>query len=416
MALVVVGIVVAFSIIGGLQIYQEKKRITAEIQRSGQERAALISVAVTNLIVGFDYTNLESLAERIVNQQDVQQIVIRNQQGRAMVARNSAAFRNADVLLPVTSAVFFSGEPIGKVELLLSLERLEREIDLMTSSILLQQLFFGVFLGLLIYLGTSLVIVSPISRFRALMHSIISSPGEASPQRLEISSRDEIGELARIFNDMNLRVYETQQRLRDKISLADSELIATNAELRARTAELENTFALLKKLAATDSLTSLYNRRHFDDCLAAAFSRTQRYREPLSMLLLDLDSLKQINDDRGHGAGDHILRELGALIKSRTREIDTAARLGGDEFAMLLYRTNRAEAKNLADKLLTLVRKHLFVYNSSEVPVTISIGIAELEGALTDTELLYNAADQALYEAKRRGRNQVVVYPVQEEA
>lgn len=411
-ALVVTGIVIAFSIIGGFRIYQEKQRITTEIQRSGQERAALISEAVTNLVIGYDYSNLESLAERIVKQRDIQQIVIRNHRGKAMVTRNSSVLQAADGL-PFTAIVTFSGEPIGKVELLLSLQRLEQEIDAMIRSIFLEQLFFGFFLGLLIYLGTSQVIIRPISRFRTLMHNIISSPAEESPKKLDIPSRDEIGELARIFNDMNQRVYEIQQRLRDKISLADTELIATNEQLMARSTELENAFALVEKLAITDSLTSLFNRRHFDDCLAAAFSRTQRYQEPLCLILLDADHFKHVNDSLGHAAGDCVLQELGKLIRSRTRETDTAARLGGDEFALLLYHTNKIEAKNLAGDLLALTREHQFVCNGSSIPVTLSIGIAHLEAELNDIEALYAAADRALYEAKRRGRNQLVVHPFQ---
>jgi len=409
-ALVVTGIVVAFSIIGGFRIYQEKQRITAEIQRSGQERAALISEAVANLIIGYDYSNLESLAERIVKQQDVQQIVVRNNRGKAMVSRNRPALEAVDGL-PFAAVVTFSGEPVGKVELLLSLQRLEQEIDAMIRNILLEQLFFGFFLGLLIYLGASQVIVRPISRFRTLMHSIISSPGEEFPQKLDISSRDEIGELARIFNDMNQRVYEIQRRLRDKISLADTELIATNEQLTARSTELEKAFILVEKIATTDSLTLLHNRRHFDACLAAAFSRTQRHQEPLCLILLDVDHFKHVNDRLGHAVGDYVLQELGNLIKSRTRETDTAARLGGDEFALLLYHTNKIEAKTLAESLLTLTREHQFTCNGNNIPVTLSIGIAHLEAELNDIKALYAAADHALYEAKHRGRNQLVVHP-----
>ena len=414
-ALVVTGIVVAFSIIGGFRIYQEKQRIATEIQRSGQERAALISEAVANLIIGYDYSNLESLAERIVKQQDVQQIVIRNREGKAMVTRNSSVLRTVDGL-PLTSIVTFSGAPIGQVELLLSLQRLEQEINAMVRSILLEQLFFGFFLGLLIYLGASQVIVEPISHFRTHMHSIISSPDEEFPKKLDISSRDEIGELARIFNDMNQRVYEIQRRLRDKISLADTELIATNEQLMTRSTELEDAFALMEKLAITDSLTLLYNRRHFDDCLAAAFSRAQRHQEPVCLILLDVDHFKHVNDSLGHAAGDYVLQELGRLIKSRIRETDTAARPGGDEFALLLYHTDKVGAKNLADDLLLLTRVHQFVFNGSNITATFSIGIALLETELNDVKALYAAADSALYEAKRRGRNQLVVYPFQNEA
>ena len=131
------------------------------------------------------------------------------------------------------------------------------------------------------------------------------------------------------------------------------------------------------------------------------------------MILLDVDHFKRVNDSMGHAAGDCVLQELGKLIRSRTRETDTAARLGGDEFALLLYHTNKTEAMKLADDLLTLIREHPFVCNGNNIPVTLSIGIAHLEAELNDIEALYAAADHALYEAKHRGRNQLVVHPFQ---
>jgi diguanylate cyclase (GGDEF)-like protein len=129
------------------------------------------------------------------------------------------------------------------------------------------------------------------------------------------------------------------------------------------------------------------------------------------MILVDVDNFKQINDQYGHGVGDYVLQELAKLFKARTRDSDICARLGGDEFAFLLYRADTEETLALSQDLLRIVREHPFVADGANLVVMLSIGIAQLSPDISGTEALYGAADKALYEAKRRGRNQAVVYP-----
>jgi len=168
---------------------------------------------------------------------------------------------------------------------------------------------------------------------------------------------------------------------------------------------------LVEKLAVTDSLTELRNRRYFDDHLAAAFARAQRFDEPLCLLLADVDHFKEINDTFGHAAGDAVLQALAAAFRARMRNTDVAARLGGDEFAFLLHHTTVAEARVLAEDLLALAKNVRVSFEGKPLVVSLSIGVACTEGLTHSVEALYGAADEALYEAKRRGRDQVVCYP-----
>ncbi|MHB1291560.1 MAG: GGDEF domain-containing protein, partial [Sulfuricella sp.] len=181
--------------------------------------------------------------------------------------------------------------------------------------------------------------------------------------------------------------------------------------LKARTEELEKALAQVEHLAKTDSLTELPNRRHFDNFLTTTIPRAVRFGEPVCMILVDVDNFKQINDRYGHGAGDYVLQELAKLFKARTRETDICARLGGDEFAFLLYHTGTEEALTLSQDMLRIVREHPFVADDAKLNVMLSIGIAQLSPDIPGAEALYGTADKALYEAKRRGRSQVVVYP-----
>jgi diguanylate cyclase (GGDEF)-like protein len=164
----------------------------------------------------------------------------------------------------------------------------------------------------------------------------------------------------------------------------------------------------LAHLATTDPLTGLYNPRAFHDQLRQELRRTARYREPLSLLLMDLDGLKRVNDQFGHEAGDVALRSVAEAIGSGLREIDLGARIGGDEFAVLAPRTDAKAAVALAERLRALVAK---AGNGRESRrTTISIGIASVSpstGAPPTAASLMAAADTALYAAKRAGGNRV---------
>ena len=409
--IVVVGIVAGFVLLGAARLFVAKYEIAEDVDRSGRERIALIAEALSNLIVGYDYSNMESLAERIVKLQDVQQITIRNLAGKIMVTRNSEDFNPAVKKQRFETPVIFSGEPVGSVELQISLERHEQTIRATYRNIVLGLSFFAIFLGVLLYVVTSKAIIKPIGHFRDLMNGILNDPSGLTQRKLNISSRDEIGELASIFNSMNDKVHDYQRRLQEKYILADSTLLMTNEQLKARTDELEKALVQVEHLATTDSLTDLPNRRHFDNFLAATIPRAIRFNEPVCMILADVDNFKEINDHYGHGIGDYVLQELAKLFKSRTREIDICARLGGDEFAFLLYRTDAEEALALSEDLLHIVREHPFVAGDVPLQVMLSLGIAQLSSDIPGAESLYVAADKALYEAKRRGRSQIVVYP-----
>ena len=415
--LTIAGIVTAFTIIGGFRVVAEKQRITDDMRRSGQEHVELIAEAVANLLVGYDYSNMESLAERMVQQQDVQHLIIRDRNNKVMVSRNRPSLPD-QATLSFEAPVLFNSETVGKVDLEVSLSRMEAEIAKTYREIVLEQVFFGLFIGLLIFFGTSRVIVKPISQLNHHMQELLNSRDATTAKALELNSRDELGDLSRIFNSLNQKVFEAQQRLREKIDLAGTALMKTNEQLQQRSQELENrthdlekALALVEKLAVTDSLTDLRNRRYFDDNLAAAFARSQRFSESICLILLDVDHFKHINDTYGHAAGDTVLQSLARAFRTRTRETDIVARLGGDEFAFLLYRTALPDGEIFANSLLKMATEQLFHFHEQEVRIGLSIGIACNQDNIHSIEALYGAADEALYEAKRRGRNRAVCFP-----
>jgi diguanylate cyclase (GGDEF)-like protein len=163
----------------------------------------------------------------------------------------------------------------------------------------------------------------------------------------------------------------------------------------------------LRRQACLDALTGLANRRHFRDLGAAEFLRAQRYGRDLSLILLDFDDFKQLNDRYGHPCGDKVLAETSARLQQRLRRQDLLGRWGGDEFAVLLPETCLARASVLAHALRTTVANHAYRYQRKSFEVTISLGVATQSTQHRVFADLIASTDEQLLRAKRLGRNRV---------
>jgi two-component system, cell cycle response regulator len=171
-------------------------------------------------------------------------------------------------------------------------------------------------------------------------------------------------------------------------------------ELRLRNAELE-------VVSRTDALTGLWNRRHAEEQLLAAASAARRHASPLSVLMIDIDHFKRVNDECGHAAGDAVLAEIAARIRRTTRIEDVAARWGGEEFLTMLPLTEADGAWELGERIRTHVAAEPFTVGDDTIEVTASVGCATAEPG-EGSDALVARADQALYEAKARGRNRTL--------
>lgn len=163
----------------------------------------------------------------------------------------------------------------------------------------------------------------------------------------------------------------------------------------------------LEELSETDALTSLPNRRALQRRLTDDLRRATRYASAVSLLLIDVDGLKRINDSEGHAAGDHVIRHVADAITDTLRNADLGARWGGDEFAIVMPNTSASAARRLAERLTTRIAQRS---SADPHPVTISIGLATFDpatSAAATAEQLARDADEALYAAKRAGRNRI---------
>ncbi|MFU2208296.1 GGDEF domain-containing protein [Solidesulfovibrio sp. C21] len=167
-------------------------------------------------------------------------------------------------------------------------------------------------------------------------------------------------------------------------------------------------FSQVKIRADHDGLTRIHNRRAFDERLVEELRRHQRYHHPLSLLMLDIDHFKTINDRFGHLVGDHVLREVGRLLSDTLRSTDFTARYGGEEFTVILPQTAEEPSRVLAERLRGVIEEARFNHDGQDFSITVSIGAATMvPGSLTKRKELLEKADKALYQAKKLGRNQV---------
>ncbi len=305
-----------------------------------------------------------------------------------------------------------SKEVLGELEIVANGEelqaRMRREIGAIFVAQLLQSLLLA---GVVMWLFNR----SVTRHVRHIaMHLGQLSPGSLTRKLHLVAKkppRDELDQLAAGVNELQDRLaahlerqegYELEMaRHRDRLAELVSE----------RTRELEIANRKLEELSRHDELTSLPNRRHFEECRDVEFRRARRSRQPLALLICDIDYFKRFNDAYGHLAGDECLRAVAAKIAvCFQRAGDVAARVGGEEFAVLLPGATAGEAAERAEHMRRQVMALALPHRSSDVApvVTLSIGIAELDDAMADFEALYRRADEALYRAKNSGRNRAI--------
>lgn len=166
----------------------------------------------------------------------------------------------------------------------------------------------------------------------------------------------------------------------------------------------------LLRLAATDPLTGALNRREFTALAEQESLRSHRYGRPLSIMMLDLDHFKRMNDAYGHAAGDMALQRFTALCCNTLRNVDIFGRWGGEEFVALLPETDAEGAAVIAERLRKVVNENVLLYNDNQIHMTVSIGIAQYRAGETSVDAPLGRADSAVYDAKKAGRNRISVY------
>jgi diguanylate cyclase (GGDEF)-like protein len=235
--------------------------------------------------------------------------------------------------------------------------------------------------------GIGLSLVHPLDRLVGGADRVAS--GDLTV-KLPVAHRDELGKLTERFNEMTAQLRTN----REELDAAHETLLYKNAEL--------------EELSVTDALTGLHNRRYLMDTLEREFGQRARSGRVFSLLMADLDHFKRINDSFGHPAGDAVLMYAARVFREEIRSVDLAARFGGEEFTLLLVDSDLESSKAVAERIRERIAASGIAFDGQSIPVTISIGLAQVANDPHDTPAeLISRADAALYAAKNGGRNRV---------
>lgn len=226
---------------------------------------------------------------------------------------------------------------------------------------------------------------------------------------------DFMGEFSESFNGMVRDLDQTHSDLTKEIEIhkqTQKNLQHAKEKTEKLAQELKDSNKQLKEMAYRDGLTGLYNHRYFKDLIAHELNRSERYKNPLSIIMLDLDHFKKINDGFGHPVGDIVLKEVSKAIQNSIRSCDIAARYGGEEFIVVLPETQLEKAMVVAERLRKTVEGLPITANNSSINVTISGGLTSYIATKSkkETSDIISEADNALYHAKKNGRNRIIVY------
>jgi diguanylate cyclase (GGDEF)-like protein len=247
-------------------------------------------------------------------------------------------------------------------------------------------------MGTLLFLGLDRLVVKPVRTLQGAVRRM--GEGHLSTRVPQLRG-SELGELTDVINRMAAALQHERENLEKAV--AD------------RTRELQEANARLERLAVTDGLTGVFNHRRFQEQLQGELLRSERHNRPMAVLMVDVDFFKKVNDAMGHPAGDELLRRLAEVLSRDLRQTDMIARYGGEEFGVILPETTKSEAMQVAERMRQAVENRINTPESSwPTRVTVSIGVATFPEDGRTGEQVLTAADQAMYVAKRAGRNRVI--------
>ncbi|HEC17999.1 MAG TPA: diguanylate cyclase [Gammaproteobacteria bacterium] len=401
-------LLVALSVSGWMALREEKANLLKEIDQRGSYIGRFVAKALAYSVVGYDYHTIQLLLDELTAAQEIDYAKVTNAKGNTMGESGSAALdidteqAAKEGLVMFTHDIRIDNERVGTLYLGLSTAHIMERLENQKFALLKRESLIILLIALGEFLALSYIIIRPVGKITDFLRRNVDDDGLLVSD-IPMVSNDEFGQLAQQFNTLGNQLNEANKKLQSKIESADRRLLETNQQLK----QLNDEFKLL---SITDPLTGLFNRRHFDEIMETEVGLSNRHGDPNSILLIDIDHFKGINDTYGHYVGDLVLKSMTKLLQDNLRHTDAICRIGGEEFAVLCKRADKAGAMEIAEKLRSVVEATpMAPETDDELMITISVGVASVpyNAKNVSPKQLYKDVDTAMYYSKNNGRNRV---------
>ncbi len=380
--------------------------ILQETDRRGQEISHFMARTLAYSVIAYDYHTVELLLKDLAAHDDVVYAKVASPRGNTMGEFGAGNIDRAGVTT-FRKDIQLNNETVGQLSLGLSTDRITAAIERQKQESILRQLLviFSVLAVELVAL--SYIIIRPLNLMSRAMHE---PAADGVAPNLPVASQDEFGEIATQFNALHARLNEAHAKLQSRVEHADQALARAYEQLAAQADALKRKNVDLELLSITDPLTGLYNKRYFEKLMENEIENCVSLSQICSIVLIDLDHFKKLNEQYGHKVGDSVLREVARLLALRTRKTDVLCRFGGDEFFLLCRQATMANAMNVADQLHEAITREPLLVGGQAISAGLSIGIATIPSPhpIRTAGEFFECADAALRRSKQIGRNTVV--------
>lgn len=410
--LVLVAVLLVAMIIGSwVTLREEKTQVLAEVNQRGSDISRFVAKSLSFTVVGYDYHGIQLLLDEIVSSNDISYARVISAKGNTMGESGTLPATTEDQGTVIfKEPIRFENQTVGSLVLGLETTTTIKRLESYNLHLLIRRTIAILLVAIAEFFALSALIIRPLRTISDSLAKGLDNEGKLV-EDIPVTSQDELGHLASQFRSLHDQLNRTNLALQTKIESADQKLVESNARLKLQSEELIKINEEFRKLAITDSLTGLYNRRYFERAMQDELALSQRHGDHHCVLLIDIDFFKNINDTYGHLEGDRVLQNFSMSLKEQLRATDILCRMGGEEFVVLCKRINKEDVIKIAEKFRKNIEKIVFRFGSDIVRITVSIGASVFPKGPDDSiDEIVNEADEALYYCKRNGRNRVALF------
>ena len=397
----------ALTVSGWFALQEEKENVLKEVQKRGSDISRFVAKSLVYSVIGYDYHTIDLLLKEITLSEDVGYSKVVNLKGNTMAEAGTLIENDTDKMVIFNEKLILNDEVVGNLTLGFSTVKTMEHIDERTKILIKREAFIILLIAIGEIFALSYIIIKPVTIISNSLNE--RDDKNAILGKIPLESKDEFGELAKQFNELSENLNVANAELQSRVDYADNQLIKTNNLLLERSGELLDLNKKFELLSVTDSLTELYNRRHFEKTIENEIEVTKRHGDVISLLVMDIDNFKFVNDTYGHTNGDTVIKMIANTMKDRLRDTDVLCRVGGEEFVAICKRADKDNSMQLAESLREIIEKTKINIDNDEVSVTVSIGVATVtkENVLENGDAIFKHADIALYSSKDNGKNRV---------